>query len=97
VISPVSLRPGATTLERTAPPTTHHQKEHSMSTTTYHVEGMTCGHCVSAVHQEISTLPGVAEVTVDLPTGQVTVTSDRDVPREEIATAVDEAGYQLAS
>lgn len=68
-----------------------------MSTTTYHVEGMTCGHCVSSVTQEISALPGVCDVLVDLPTGQVTVSSDRDITRNEISAAVDEAGYQLAS
>jgi copper chaperone CopZ len=66
-------------------------------TATYHVEGMTCGHCANSVNQEISALPGVCGVTVDLPTGQVTVHSDREMGREEISAAVDEAGYQLAS
>jgi copper ion binding protein len=66
-------------------------------TATYHVEGMTCGHCVGAVSQEIGALPGVCEVTVDLPTGQVTVCSDREMSHEEISAAVDEAGYHLAS
>ncbi len=73
-----------------------------MSTTTtrtssYHVQGMTCGHCVGSVTQEISALPGVCDVAVDLPTGQVTVTSDREIGRDEVSAAVDEAGYQLAS
>jgi copper chaperone len=72
-----------------------------MSTTThtssYHVTGMTCGHCVGSVTSELTALPGVCDVTVDLPTGQVTVTSDREMTREEISAAVDEAGYQLAS
>lgn len=66
-------------------------------TATYHVTGMTCGHCASSVNQEISALPGVCDVTVDLPTGQVTVCSDRPMTRELISAAVDEAGYQLAS
>ena len=67
------------------------------TTSTYRVEGMTCGHCVSAVTQEISALPGVYDVDVDLATGQVTVSSDREMPHEEISAAVDEAGYRLAS
>jgi copper chaperone CopZ len=67
------------------------------TTATYRVEGMTCGHCASSVRQEIGALPGVCDVTVDLPTGQVTVGSDREISRSDIATAVDEAGYQLAS
>jgi len=67
------------------------------TTATYLVNGMTCSHCVHAVTQEISTLTGVRDVTVDLPTGSVTVTSDRRLERDEVAVAVDEAGYQLAS
>jgi copper ion binding protein len=68
-----------------------------MTTTTYRVDGMTCDHCVRAVTQEIGALPGVHEVTVDLPTGQVTVQSDRDLTHQELSTAVDEAGYELVS
>ena len=67
------------------------------TTTVYRVEGMTCSHCVNAVTQEISALAGVREVSVDLPTGQVTVTSDGPLPETELAAAVDEAGYSLAS
>ena len=37
--------------------------------TTYTVSGMTCGHCVSAVREEIGKLEGVSDVQVDLPTG----------------------------
>jgi copper chaperone len=68
----------------------------STLTATYKVEGMTCGHCASSVSQEIGAVPGVCDVTVDLPTGQVTVDSDREISRADIAAAVDEAGYQLA-
>ena len=64
-------------------------------TSTYQVEGMTCGHCVGAVTQEIGSLPGVREVDVDLPTGKVTVHSERELTDQEIEGAVHEAGYQL--
>lgn len=64
--------------------------------TAYTVTGMTCGHCVQAVTGELSQLPGVREVQVDLPTGVVTVTSDAPLPIDEVRTAVDEAGYTLA-
>jgi len=64
--------------------------------TTYQVTGMTCGHCVAAVTAELSQLPGVRGVSVDLPTGGVTVTSDAPLPIDEVRTAVDEAGYALA-
>ena len=71
-----------------------------MPTTTYTVSGMTCGHCVSAVTEELSALPGVADVTVDLtPDGDsaVSVTSDAPLDRDAVAAAVDEAGYQLVA
>ena len=67
-----------------------------MSTSTYTVTGMTCGHCVSAVSEEVGGLPGVTEVEVDLPTGAVTVTSDGPLDDAAVAAAVEEAGYQLA-
>ena len=66
-----------------------------MSSSTYTVTGMTCGHCVSAVTEEISQLPGVQGVDVDLATGAVTVTSDAPVEEAAVRAAVEEAGYEL--
>jgi copper ion binding protein len=66
-----------------------------MVTSTYQVQGMTCGHCVSAVSSEIGALEGVREVQVDLTTGQVTVTSEAPVATDAVRAAVDEAGYEL--
>ena len=68
-----------------------------MSEKTYTVTGMTCGHCVQAVTEEVEKVPGVTSVAIDLPTGRVTVTSERDLDDTEVAAAVDEAGYELAS
>lgn len=67
-----------------------------MTTNTYSVNGMTCGHCVNSVSSEIGKLPGVAEVKVDLATGKVTVTSEQALDEAAVAAAVDEAGYELA-
>ena len=67
--------------------------------TTYLVSGMTCGHCVSAVTEEIGKLDGVAGVEVDLVPGntsRVTVTSTAELPVDAVAAAVEEAGYDLA-
>lgn len=66
-----------------------------MVTTTYQVQGMTCGHCASAVRSEIGALGGVRDVQVDVASGQVTVTSDAALTTETVRAAVDEAGYQL--
>ncbi|MFC0432471.1 heavy-metal-associated domain-containing protein [Kutzneria buriramensis] len=66
-----------------------------MAENTYTVQGMTCGHCVSSVTEEVGAVAGVRQVDVDLPTGRLTVTSDADVPEADIRAAVEEAGYQL--
>ena len=63
--------------------------------TTINVSGMTCGHCVSAVTMELSLLPSVTEVDVDLESGQVTIASDAALDQAQLATAIDEAGYEL--
>jgi copper chaperone CopZ len=68
-----------------------------MTTSSYTVVGMTCGHCVSAVTDEIARLPGVRDVAVDLASGAVTVTSDTPLHRAAVAAAVQEAGYELAA
>jgi copper chaperone CopZ len=66
-------------------------------TSTYTVTGMTCSHCVQAVTGELSALPGVAQVQVDLPSGAVTVTSEGPLSDDAVRAAVDEAGYELAN
>ena len=67
-----------------------------MSTATYTVVGMTCGHCVNAVTEEVSQLPGITGVDVDLATGGVTVGSDAAVDEAAVRAAVEEAGYEVA-
>jgi len=63
----------------------------------YTVSGMTCGHCVKAVTEEVSAIPGVTNVTVDLDSGALTVASDAPVDFDRIVEAVAEAGdYTVA-
>jgi copper chaperone len=62
---------------------------------TFQVEGMSCGHCVSAVTQAVKSVDPGAEVKVDLGSGQVEVQSDRD--RAELAQAIQEEGYTVAA
>jgi len=66
-------------------------------TNTYTVTGMTCSHCVQAVTSELSSLPGVAGVRIDLTSGAVTVTSEAALAENDVRAAVDEAGYELAN
>ena len=67
-----------------------------MSTASYTVTGMTCGHCVSAVTEEVSSMPGVTAVDVDLASGGLTVTSEQPVDESAVRAAVEEAGYSVA-
>ena len=63
--------------------------------TTYAVSGMTCEHCVRSVTEEVSEVPGVAGVEVDLASGRLVV--EGDAPVDAIRAAVDEAGYALVA
>ena len=68
-----------------------------MRTATYTVVGMTCGHCVKSVTEEVSQVPGVTNVNVELATGGLTVISDRLVEENLVHAAVEEAGYEIAA
>lgn len=66
-----------------------------MGTSNYTVTGMTCGHCVTSVREEIGEIAGVRDVAVELSTGLVTVTSDGPIEPADVRAAVEEAGYRL--
>jgi copper chaperone len=63
--------------------------------TTFRVEGMTCGHCVRFVTDELEAVPGIESVAVDLATSMVTVVSDRLIEPAAIRAAVEAAGYEV--
>jgi copper chaperone len=68
------------------------------TTATYIVSGMTCGHCVAAVTQEITALDGVSAVEIDLVAGgdsRITVTGTAPQAEDAVRAAVREAGYDL--
>lgn len=67
------------------------------TTCIYTVTGMTCDHCAGAVTTEVSSLPGVSEVDVDLASGRVVVVSDGPLDDAAVRGAVEEAGYEVAS
>lgn len=66
-----------------------------MTTQSYAVTGMTCGHCAAAVTREVSAVAGVQGVEVDVAAGSVAVTADHALDDSLISAAVDEAGYTL--
>ena len=66
-----------------------------MTTRDYSVRGMTCSHCVLSVREEVSEVPGVRAVDVDL-SGRLTVTG-HDISDDAVRAAVAEAGYEVAA
>ncbi|GAA2564489.1 copper chaperone CopZ [Neomicrococcus aestuarii] len=64
------------------------------------IDGMTCGHCVASVTEEISSIEGVEKVDVDLNAGGIstaTITSSKPIDETAVGEAVAEAGYTLVS
>ena len=64
---------------------------------TIEVKGMSCNHCVQAVTQTLSSLPGVANVKVDLLAGTATFDAIAPVPEAEIRAAIERAGFVAGS
>lgn len=67
-----------------------------MSTVTFNVPGVSCGHCRSAIEREVATVSGVDSVEVDLDAKTVTV-SGEPLDENAIVAAIDEAGYEVAA
>jgi copper chaperone CopZ len=63
-----------------------------MPTTKLSIEGMSCGHCVSAVKQALESVPGVS--VKDVRVGSATIeTAAAPGPVEAIKAAIEDAGY----
>ncbi len=65
-----------------------------MDRKTYRIAGMHCAGCVGSVERSLNAVDGV-EATVSLPAESATLTLTRDVPFEELAAAVEGAGYEI--
>jgi copper chaperone CopZ len=63
---------------------------------TYTAEGMSCGHCVASVREELAEVSGVTAVDVDLASGRMEVAGE-GFTDEMVRAAVEEAGYQVAA
>ena len=68
-----------------------------MTTSTFTISGMTCEHCVASVSEEVSEIPGVQGVEVELASGRLTVQSEAPVDPVQVRSAVEEAGYAVSS
>ena len=74
-------------------------KENIVTSSTYQVTGMTCGHCAHAVSSVLKAIDGVSDVAIDLDgagVSAVTVISAQPLRPEQLSAALDEAGdYRL--
>ena len=59
------------------------------------VEGMMCAHCQKHVHDALAKMAGVTGVDVSLEKKTATVQEDRDIPMDEFAKVIADAGYEL--
>jgi copper chaperone len=66
-----------------------------MTTRTYSVPGISCGHCKNAIEGELTPLEGVEGAVVDIDAKTVTVVGE--ITEADVRAAVDEAGYEVAS
>ncbi len=65
-------------------------------THTYHIGGMSCGGCVSAVKQKLSGVPGVTSVTVDLGTKEAEIISSKEIETEMLRRAFNNTHYTIS-
>lgn len=66
-----------------------------MTTRTYSVPGISCGHCKAAIEGELAPLDGVESALVDIDAKTVTVMGE--ITEVDVRAAVDEAGYEVVS
>lgn len=64
-----------------------------MTTVTYNVPKIHCGHCVHTIKMELSDLSGVQNVSADVNTKQVVVTYDAPASEEKIEALLAEINY----
>jgi len=66
-----------------------------MSTVTYTVPGIHCGHCVHTIKMEVSDLTGVQTVSADLDSKKVVVVYDTPASEEKIEALLAEINYPV--
>ena len=61
----------------------------------YHVSGMSCGGCITAVKNKLSTAPDVISVQVDLAKKEVEITSSKVIKAETLQDALKNSHYTI--
>ena len=66
-----------------------------MTTVTYNVPAMHCGHCTHTIEMEVGELQGVQTVKADLDTKKVQITFDAPASEENIKALLAEIEYPV--
>ena len=81
--------------QSTADSSAAQRKEDIIMEKTITVKGMTCPNCVKHVTKALSGMEGISDVAVDLAAGTAKFTASREIPDSELASVLDDAGYEL--
>ena len=68
-----------------------------MTTVTYSIPNISCGHCVHTIQSEVSELPGVKAVQAELQTKKATITFEPPATEEGIKALLAEIAYPVAA
>ena len=67
-----------------------------MTTNEFQVTGMHCGHCESAVREEVAKVAGVEQIDVSAASGRLLISASDPLDDAAVLAAVSEAGYEAA-
>lgn len=68
-----------------------------MTTVTYSIPNISCGHCVHTIKSEVSDLPGVKAVEADETSKKATITFEPPASEEKIKSLLAEINYPVAA
>lgn len=68
-----------------------------MTTVTYSVPNISCGHCVHTIQTEVSDLAGIKSVKADVETKKVEIEFDAPASEESIKSLLKEINYPVAA
>ena len=68
-----------------------------MTTTTYSVPNISCGHCVNTIQTEVGEMDGVQSVTADAATKMVEITFDAPASEDTIKSLMAEINFPVAA
>lgn len=71
------------------------ESEKNMATTVIRIDGMTCGHCTSAVEETLMQFDGVESVVADLDSASATINHDERIDEATMRSVIEEIGFEL--